>query len=66
MIFKREDLAEQYLVRSNAIFGGRSPMHVARTNKGANWVIEELTDAAFGTPALPSKPNGKAPAPFQT
>jgi hypothetical protein len=40
-----------------------APIDVARTNKGADWVIEELTYAAFGMPTLPTKGGGKAPSP---
>ncbi len=62
-VFPTEDLVDRYLKRPQAIFAGKSPLQVARTQKGANWVIEELTDAAFGAPILPLKAGGKAPAP---
>lgn len=63
IIFRTEELAEQYLARPHAIFGGSTPLQIARTHKGANWVIEEITDAAFGTPILPTRRRGKAPPP---
>jgi uncharacterized protein (DUF2384 family) len=63
IVFKTEDLVQQYLSRANVLFAGKSPLNVARTHKGANWVIEELTDAAFGSPVLPTKRDGKSPPP---
>jgi hypothetical protein len=63
IIFKTEELAQRYLTRPNAVFQGKVPMELARSHKGADWVIEELTDAAFGAPVLPAKLGGRAPAP---
>jgi uncharacterized protein (DUF2384 family) len=63
VVFKSEDLVQQYLTRPKPLFSGKTPLQVARTHRGANWVIEELTDAALGAPVLPTKVGGKAPAP---
>lgn len=62
-VFETDELAKQYLGRQNAIFGGLAPIQIAKTNRGADWVIEELTQAAYGFAILPTKRGGKAPAP---
>ncbi|MFC7537187.1 antitoxin Xre/MbcA/ParS toxin-binding domain-containing protein [Sphingomonas sp. GCM10030256] len=63
LVYKSDEAVSQYLTRSSAVFGGKAPIEVAKTHKGANWVIEELTDRAFGVPVLPRNRNGKAAAP---
>ena len=62
-IFHSQEAADRFVRRPSRRLGGKAPIEIARTHQGANWVIEQLTDAAYGSPILPSKPNGKAPRP---
>lgn len=62
-IFHSQEAADRFMRRPSRRLGGKAPIEIARTHRGANWVIEQLTDAAYGSPILPSKVNGKAPRP---
>jgi hypothetical protein len=62
-IFHSQEAADRFMRRPSRLLGGKAPIEIARTHQGANWVIEQLTDAAYGCPILPSKPKGKAPRP---
>lgn len=62
-ILRSEDAASRFLSEPNRYFGGKCPAQIARTHRGANWVIEHLTDLAYGSPILPRTVRGKAPRP---
>ena len=62
-VFHTHDAADRFMSRPSGRLGGKAPVQIARTQQGANWVIEQLTDAAYGSPVLPSKPNREAPRP---
>lgn len=62
-VFHSQDVVDRFMTRPSPRLGGKTPIQIARTHRGANWIIEQLTDAAYGCAILPSQPNGKAPRP---
>lgn len=62
-IFRSEEAASRFLSEPNRYFGGKCPAQIARTHRGANWVIEHLTYLSYGSPILPRSVRGKAPHP---